>query len=300
MTGVEAGEEKSWTPRQEETGAGKWKAFFSRKGSTDKVERSQDSYRDKTGHKPAFATIGITWVEQGWWQGRKAHFVRLHAEHHHGEGRWIQRVELAIRVWKAGDAIKSIAHRPNEPISSFMPPAALDLAAGAPEIVLYGPRAAVGREAGTPVDCFWDGHFQPGDRWHYFAEARAPQHLAFVAPKAEDVWSMLRILSYGDYKLKEPAPDFDLGMIVLSDGEPFELTAYSSSTHQHGGLEVEQYLWSPYNPVRINHRTRLVPKGQKRIGSIKFESEAMKAKLKELVSWSRNYDTVSSFMHPRR
>lgn len=297
LTGVEAGEEKKWVPGKEKTDA-RWKALFSRKSTTTLdgggSRQLQAPYRDRDGDTPAFAIVGVTWVEPGLFQGRKAHFLRLHVEHHHGTDQWIHRAELAIRVWRAGDAIRSIAAISDEPLSSIETPAALELADGAPEIALYGPRAAVGRPAGTVVDCFWDGDFHEGDRWNYFAEARPPQHLAYVRPKSEDVWSMLRIVSYGDYDIKEPAPDFDVGLVVLSDGSPFELTAHSISVHQHGGHRIKRHLWSPYNPVRINGKMRLVPKGQKRIGALDFGGEKMKARWKEIVSWTKPYDTVSS------
>ena len=298
LTGVEAGQDKQWVPGERTPRGFSWKKLFSRKAVSDddeaQAEMLKASYVDRDGEKPAFASLGVTWVEQGLWQGRKAHFLRLHIEHHSRQDQWVERVELDIRVWKAGDAIKSIAPLSNRPLSSVHPPPALELAAAAPEIVLYGPRAVVGRAAGTPVDCYWDGHFQPGDNWVYFAEARTPQHLALIHPTHDNVWSMLRVLAYGDYALKQPAPSFDIGLVILSDGKPFDLTAYSTTYHQDGGNETEQHLWSPYSPVKINGTMRLIPEGGKPIGPLNLGSRETKVKWKDLIDWSKPYDTVCS------
>ena len=299
LFGPERGEDENLRLEKKTGRRCSWRRLFSREKRTSikaqaKNETLSEAYVDKNGNKPAFATLSVTWVEQGLWKGRKAHFLRLHIGHHHGDGQWIERVELDVRVWKAGDAIQSIAHLSSRPLSSFNPPPALKFAADAPEIVLYGPRLVVGREAGTPVDCLWDGHFQPGDNWTYFAEARTPQHYAFIHPTRENVWSMLRILSFGDYALRQPAQNFDLGLVVLSDGMPFDLTVYSTSIHhQPGSFEVTRHLWSPYSPVKINGTVSLIPKDEKPM-AVDFGSNEMKAKWKDVVDWSKPYDTVCS------
>ena len=297
LTGVEAGEEKRWSPYKVDRGARSWKKLFFLNGTSGQV-RTQGSpegdvqavYVDKRGDKPAYASIGIPWVEQGTWNGQKAHFLLLRVQHHRGAAHYLQRVEFDVRVWKAGDALQSIAKRSHEPLSSISPPAAIELSAAAPEIALYGPRAAVGRPEGTPVDCFWDGHFQPGDRWRYFAELGTPPQGAYVQPTGRDVWSVLQTVSYGDYDLTEPAHDFDMGIVVISDGKPFDLTAYSSS-YFAGRDAVHQYLWTPYEPARINGSMRVLPKPQRPL-KIDFGSQEMKVKWKELVDWSKPYDTV--------
>lgn len=291
LTGVEAGEEKDWVPGKEEKVARRLKNILSSKAQGRNRGEEQDVYIDKGGQKPAYASLGITWVQRGLWNGRKAHFLLLRVEHQRGAAHYLQRVEFTLRAWKAGDALKSIAERSDKPLSAISPPLALEFSAAAPEIALYGPRAVVGRPYGTPVDCFWDGHFQPGDHWKYFAELRTPQHRAtFLRPTNGDVWSMLHAISFGDYDLKEPAHDFTIGMVIISDGEPFDLTAYSTS-HHAGRDPVRQYLWTPYEPVRINGSMRILPKGQKPI-KVDFGSQEMRMRWKELVEWSKPYDTV--------
>lgn len=292
LTGVEEGEEKTWVPGKARKGGRRTKQIFSGKSASggDKDDQSQGVYRDREGGTPAFATIGVTWAEPGRYKGRNAYFLRLHVQHHGGTGRLSEQIELVIRLWNAGDAIRSMTALATESLSAIETPAALDLAAVAPEIALFGPRAAVGRPVGTPVERF-DKHLQPGDRWCFFAEACPPHFLAHVRPKDEDVSSVLRIVSCGDYNLKEPAPNFEIGLVVLAD-RPFDLTAFSTITLQHGGDRVKRHLVSPYNPIKISGKLCFIPKGQKRIGEVDFGSDRMVAKWEKIVNWTKPFDTI--------
>ena len=145
LTGIEAGQEKRWVPGQRESiqRQGKlkrrWRAWFSAKGATrrvDSAKKTPEVFRDASGASPAFAVVGITWVEPGLWRGRQAHFVRLRVEHHRGSHHYVERVELDVRFWKAGDAIQSLAEMSHVPLDTGLQPIALEMADDAPEIAL--------------------------------------------------------------------------------------------------------------------------------------------------------------------
>ena len=263
------------------------------KAKGKEATKRDEIYRDRLGGQPPFAKVGITWAEPGLWKGRQAYILRLHIEHHRGLHHYLFRVELDVRFWRAGDAAKSQAEVSHLPLDPSHQPTALELAAEAPEIVFYGPRAAVGRPANTPVDCFWDGHFQPGANWCYFADVRTPTDLVPARPKEDEPRSVLCVYSYGDDDLKIPAPHFMVGMVVLTDGKPFDMTVLSS-TFYFGCDPVPQYLWSPYKPGKFNGTAHLIPDGEKPMGP-NLESEENKARWENLVDWSKPYDTVSSF-----
>lgn len=267
---------------REENGSGKRKA-------TEK-EKHDQMYQDTAGDKPAFARVGITWSQPVVWKGRQATFLRLQTEHHRGSDHYLFRIELDVRFWKAGDAAKSQAEVSHLPLSPALQPTALEMAAEAPEIVFYGPRAAVGRPANTAVDCFWDGHFQPGDNWCYFADVRTPTDLVPAWPEDDEPRSVLCAYSDGDDKQKIAAPHFTVGMIVLSDGKPFDMTVFSTSFY-YGRDPVGQYLWSPYKPGKFNGTTQLIPDGESPLGK-NLDSDEIKARWNGLVDWCRPYDTI--------
>ena len=241
----------------------------------------------------AFAVASIPYVEPGLWQGQKAHFIRLHVEYHPDASHHLERVDVKVRAWKAGDALKSLDAVSHLHLLSVRPPDAPTFGDEAPPIVLFGPRAVVGRPAGSKVEPYWDGHFRTGDHFIYYAEASAPRDLDGDEPHtSSQPRSVLDIAAYGDHKEMRPAPSFDVGMVILSEGKPFDLTIYGTSTHW-GLRRVGRYLFDPYSPAKIGPSTRLKPKGERRI-AIDFSKEEMKEKLMDRVAWCKPYDTVST------
>ena len=253
------------------------------------------------GAQPAYATVEVFWAEPGTWSGRKAHFVVLDISHCRSPAHYLQRVSMDIRFWKVGDAIQSIQSARNFPLSSLKVPQALDLADAAPSIVLIGPSAVVGRPIGFRTDPFWDGHFRPGEKFRWCADIRAPQDYTFPGSTEEDTRCILHVVTYGHWdssaQQEEPVPSFKVGLVVVSDGQPFEMTAHSTSFH-HDLPAVYQYLWSPYEPARFNATASRIPEGKTRFG-VDFASDEMKARWKELIQWSNTYDTVSGPIHFR-
>ena len=243
---------------------------------------------NKSPEIPASVSAGIAWVEPGMWKGRQAHFILLTFDPRPRLGRRFHRLEMNIRVWAAGDALQSIAPNPKLPLL-WDPPAALDLAAKSPNIVMFNPRAVVGRASGSSAEPFWDGRFRPGDQFAYFADLRAAQDLALRRTAEDDLRCLLHVIAYGDDRVT--VPRFSVAMVVLSEGKPFDLTLHSVSLHS-GVRPGFHYLWTPYKPAKFAADTRLIPKGQKPIG-VDFASAEAGSKLKEVIEWCKPYDTVS-------
>lgn len=229
-------------------------------------------------------------MEPGLWNGKKAHFV-LHFEHKRQEDIYLERVELDIRVWQAGDAVKSMAKDSHRPLAGVSPPVAEDLADNAPPIVLYAPRAVIGRPSDLPQrEFYWPGHLQAGDTFRYSGDLLAPQERTAEGANETDRRSLLDIVAYGDPRQRLPPPDFSVALVVLSDGKPFDLTAYDATFHWHLS-PLGHWLWSPYKPARFCKSAKLRPKGQKPI-RCDFASSDMRAKIQELVQWCQPFDTI--------
>lgn len=301
LTGTEAGEEKSEppTPAEEKGKGGEagvsrpkhwWNRFAVWRGPKTK---SPGPRADTPASTPAYITGGITWVQPGLWKGKKAHFVLLNFQQRRGEEHYLERVELDLRVWRAGDALKSIAEHSHEPLADVLPPLAESLADHAPPIVLYAPRAVVGRPAASHIEPYWEGSFRPGETIRYGGDLHSPRELTIDGPKPNDARCLLHVVAYGDLEHEVPAPNFSVALVVLSDGKPFDLTAYDVTFHWD--LEpIRHYLWSPYLPARFSEHAQLIPKGHKPL-HYDFASEEMKAKIKELLQWCAPFDTVSQF-----
>ena len=294
--------------------AGRLHGFHSTRGRTTLVERvkawipppwkglretrktendlSTSSATDTATDAPSYAVAAITRAEPGVWGGRKAHLIRVHVEFHPDSKYYLQRAEVHIRLWKAGDAIKSFEQHSHLDLSASAPPDAPQLGTEAPPIVLYAPRAAVGRPADSVTEPYWTGHFKSGDHFIYFAEAFPPRDLSGGPPRdSKQPRSLLNIAVFGDSKERCAPPHFDVVLVVLSDGKPFELTASTFSLHW-GLPPVRSYLFTPYKPARFTYTTRLIPKKEKKI-AIDFKSDGMREKLKEMVPWAKAFDTVS-------
>lgn len=240
----------------------------------------------------AFAVASVSHVEPGIWHGKKAHFIRLHVEYHPDDAHHLETADVSVRVWQAGDALQSFSAQSHLHLLSLRPRAAPEFGDNAPPIVLYGPRAVVGRPAGS-AQPYWDGHFAAGDHFVYTAEAMPPLDLHSAGPHAnKHARSLLDINTSGNPEEMQPAPGFDIGFVVLSDGKPFDMTAYSTSVHW-GLPAVCRYLFDPYKPAKFGASTRLIPKGEPSIGP-DFSSGEMKDKLMSHVDWCRPYDTVST------
>ena len=311
LTGERAGQLADILPpsvvgREAKTGTWCWqkgwakiKSLFRRPKSREVMTQPSAVVHD--GSQPAYATAEVFWAEPGTWSGRKAHFVVLDISHCRSPAHYLQRVSMDIRFWKVGDAIQSIASAKTLPLSSLKVPDALELSDGAPFVALVGPSAVVGRPVGTHVDPYWDGHFRPGEKFRWCADIRAPQDDTFQGSTEDDTRCVLHIVTYGHWDIpaqrEEPVPSFKIGLVVVSDGQPFEMTAHSTSFH-HDLPVVYQYLWSPYEPARFNATASRIPEGKTRFG-VDFASEEMKARWKELIQWSNPYDTVSGPTHVR-
>ena len=240
----------------------------------------------------SFAVASIVHAEPGLWQGQKAHFIRLHVEYHPDATHHLERVDVTVRVWKAGDALESLAPLSHLHLLSVEPPDAPEFGDDAPPIVLYTPRAVVGREAGSKAEPYWDGHFRTGDHFLYFAQATPPRDFESDGPQdSTQPRSLLEIAALGDPEEMRVAPSFDVAMVVLSEGKPFDMTVYSTSVHW-GVRGVERYLFDPYKPAKFGPSTRLIPKGERPIAS-DFAGAGMKEKLIKRVNWCKSYDTVS-------
>lgn len=254
-------------------------------------KRDQEALKPEPSSEGATATIAITWVEPGVYNGQSAHFIRLSCESRRDEAHYLECIELDVRFWRAGDALQSIAAVSHLPLSSIEQPLALSLADRAPSVALYGPRAVVGRPAGSTTEPYWNGIFHPDSEFRYAADAHAPQEHSYRKAKDEDPISLLHIVAYGDPRARVPAPSFEVGLVVLSDGRPFEMTVHSTSYHATLYPKTH-YLRTPYHPARFNGKARLVPTGQKPI-AVDFASDEMKARLREMLKWAEPYDTVS-------
>lgn len=239
----------------------------------------------------SYAVASVTRAEPCKWEGEKAHFVRLHVEFHPDATHYMERVDFTIRVWKAGDAFKSIESISHTKLLTFEPPKAPEYGNEAPPIVFYSPRAVVGRSTGSKAEPYWEGHFQSGEHFVYFAEAMPPVDIISAGPHAStQPRSLLHISSFGDDKEWRPAPNFDVVLVVLSQGKPFDLTA--SSTSLHWGIPAAQrYLFTPYKPARFTRTTRLIPKGEKRI-SMDLADVTSREFLKRMMGWGSIYDTI--------
>lgn len=300
VTGPDAGQEQSQPPGVLEDGNGEkrkgagvkhwWNPFGRNNARKTKQSKDTPDSGAPPVSTPAYITGGISWAEPGLWSGKKAHFVLLHFEHRRQEANYLERVEVDIRVWQAGDAVKSMAKHSHKPLAKVPPPLAEDLADDAPPIILYAPRAVIGRPADVKVEPYWDGILRPGDTFRFAGDLHAPQERALRGAKETDPRSLLHIVAFGDADHKEPPPDFSVALVVLSDGKPFDLTAYEGTYHW-GFAPLRHWLWSPYHPARFSKSAQLRPKGQKRI-LCDFASEDMRAKVRGLVQWCQPYDTV--------
>ena len=269
---------------------------FSTRTTTQSAQANEasDTTAAATGNEAAvsYAVASVTHAEPGKWEGQKAHFIRLHVEFHPDSEHYLERVDFTIRVWKAGDALKSIEPIADKQLLTFEPPHAPEFGNNAPPIVLYSPRAVIGRPAGSTVEPFWEGHFH-GEQFVYFAEAMPPINYMSAGPKfSTQPKSLLHIAAFGN-KRRQAAPHFDVGFVVLSQGQPFDLTAYSTSLHW--GLPVPavgRYLFTPYKPAKFTRNTRVIPKGEKRLG-MDFSKVGLRDKLKDMMGWAAPYDTVS-------
>ena len=239
----------------------------------------------------SYAVASVTHAEPGEWEGKNAHFIRLHVEYHPDSEHYLQRIQFTIRVWKAGDALRSIQPISHMQLLSFGPPDAPEFGNDAPEIVFYSPRAVVGRPAGSTEEPYWEGHFQPGEHFVFYAEAMPPTDYESGGPlESTQPRSLLHIAAFGDAQEQRPAPHFDVSLVVVSAGKPFDLTASSTSTHW-GLPAIQRYLFTPYRPARFTRATKLIPKGEKRIG-MDFGKPEMRDKVKSMMGWASPYDTV--------
>lgn len=295
LSGPEAGQERREPPvppHEESSCCGAIRkclnAFVGRLGR--KRESTAKKLVDRSIRTPSYITGGITWVEPGLWNGKEAHFVLLHFEHRRGAENYLEQVELDLRVWRAGDAIQSMAEHSHEPLIEVSPPFAEHLADHAPPIALYAPRAVVGRPADSHIEPYWRGKFRRGDDIRYAGDLHSPREGTLGGPKPSDPRCLLHIVAYGDLDHSVPAPDFSVALVVLSDGKPFDLTVFDMTYHWNLA-PIRQYLWSPYKPAKFTSAAQLRPKGQKPI-LCDFASEEMKARIKELVHWCQPYDTL--------
>lgn len=301
VTGPNAGEERSHPPGSQDEGKegepggkvqSKWgKPLRGLWSHNRKQMKDTPSSASIPASVPAYITGDITWVEPGVWNGKKAHFILLHFEHRREKATYLERVELDLRVWQAGDAVKSMANHSHKPLATVLPPLADDLADNAPPIVLYAPRAVVGRPAGSQQEYYWYGQFREGDSFRFAGDLHAPQELGIRGAKETDPHCLNHFVAYGDSRHRIPPPDFSVALVVLSDGKPFDLTAYNGTYHW-GFDPLRYWLWSPYKPARFCQSRALRPKGQKRI-RCDFASQEMKVKIQELVQWCQPFDTVS-------
>lgn len=159
ITGPDAGQERRAPPAPPkdkvaggEAGEGVDEHWWNRFSGRSKRRSIPSSVvQNSVNRTPAYITGHISWVEPGLWKGKKAHFVLLDFAHRRGQ-EYLERVELDVRVWRAGDALQSIAEHSDKPLSSVPPPLAEELADHAPPVVLYAPRTVVGRPADAQVE----------------------------------------------------------------------------------------------------------------------------------------------------
>lgn len=316
ITGERKGKEAACSQEQESQTKGRlahlWKAVRVAIGSAFLCFRSQrpqtpSSAADPAvpgtdGVTPAYALAAVTWVEPGRWQGKKVHFVRVQVSHHRSSSHYLERATIDFRFWKAGTAIQSIAAYSDRALEALKVPRAVRLSALAPSIAQFCPGTSVGRPAGTQVEPSWAGHFRTGERFRYYADVRGPSNHLAPSSRDNEVYCVLHVVTYLNTefgtKLDETPPPFSVGLVVLSEGQPFEMTAHSTTSH-HYVAPVPQYIWSPYAPVRFNSTVRHIPNGHEPLGMDFYTPEA-KARWKELVPEFTPYDTVSTLIRPRQ
>lgn len=294
VTGPGAGQELARppdAPDEENAEDGRWwNLFAGRRVSKTRQPPSTPTPAQLAATVPSYITGAITWVEPGLWNGMKAHFVLLQFEHKRQKDIYLERVSLDIRVWRAGDAVKSMVEYYHKPLAGVSPPLE-DLADNAPPIVLYAPRAVVGRPSDSPQpEYYWAGRFQDGDNFRYAADLHAPRERTIGGAKETDPRSLLHIVAFGDNRQRLPPPDFSVALVVLSNGKPFDLTAYDGTFHWQL-RPLRHWLWSPYNPARFCKSAKLRPKGQKPI-RCDLAGVEMRAKIQELVQWCQPFDTI--------
>lgn len=280
---------------------------------TDKALSPHDGLHEAL----AYSTAEVTWSQVGRWNGQKAHYIQLRFRH---IGRITNPIDHAVVTLKLARAEERFRKEPKtagcgDPSLSAQQPSANPSTATPLRVVRYAPLQVLGMPPRTPpvdeasktLKKGFGGNWAEGEQFAYVAKAHQPydrrafrlQRYGFeiAAPFPQGdcdhlVDSMVELSVIRNLQYRQDVPDLSIGIIVLTDGAPFVLSALTTC-FVVGVRAISKPLLPCDSPARFNPAAKpFVPKGEKAI-RVDFASQAMEDKMKELLTWCKPYETVS-------
>lgn len=242
-----------------------------------------------------YASCEVLWSESGSWKEQPAHLLLLKVQH---VGTASSPIDIVYLTFNLAEVVKGPFGTPND---------------RATRIGLFGHVQARGlpktESTGASDEIMGTKHFQDGanaeERFVY--RTRVYQDDLPDGPRvcppptnvpmngldnycyhAVDATIEVQIVVNPAYA--EDAPDVTIGMVVLTKGKLVTLCAHSEG----GGMPGMVYFLPCTNPINFCPRApALIPEGQSALGPV-FDPESVKAKIRELCSWTDPYQAVSS------